>query len=240
MPPSLQLYNTGDISSGAKAGITGTPSAAGTYTFTIKVTDSTPSSSGGPYTASQSYTVMISGSGAGFTISASPASQTVSASGGSAKYTVSVQSTSTTNPFTGTVTLSASGVPTGANWLMSQLTVTPGASGATPTMTIVVPQTTGATTCNASVRSYSPFAFALLLLPVLLIGKARKLRIGGLLLAVLTFGTIAGVTGCGGGGNGGNKCTPTTGTNAVQTGTYTITITGNDSSHTAKVTLVVQ
>ncbi|MCL2661348.1 MAG: hypothetical protein FWD64_12650, partial [Acidobacteriaceae bacterium] len=94
---------------------------------------------------------------------------------------------------------------------------------------------------TSSLRSYSPIAFAVLLLPVLLAGKAKKLRMGGLLLIVLAFGAIAGVVGCGSdvitGTGGGGKCTNTS---TISAGTYTITVTGNDSSHSTSVLLVVQ
>jgi len=173
---------------------------------------------------------------ADYKITFTTTSGNVPASGGSATYSISV--TSLNGVYSNAVPLAVSGLPIGAT-SNSLAPVTPGASGATSSLIVTVPKAT-TTTCNASVRTYSPYAIALLLLPVMLIGKARKLRLGSLLLVVLMFGAIAGVVGCGrGGGDTKPPCSPTT-TNAVQAGTYTITITGNDANHKATATLVVQ
>jgi sugar lactone lactonase YvrE len=51
LPPGLSLSTAGVIS--------GTPTAAGTYTFTITATDSTPAASGGPFTGSANYSVTV-------------------------------------------------------------------------------------------------------------------------------------------------------------------------------------
>ncbi|MCL2660237.1 MAG: Ig-like domain repeat protein, partial [Acidobacteriaceae bacterium] len=156
----------------------------------------------------------------------SPTSVTVSAtSGGAASYTFTV---SAVGGFTGDVKLTANpspALPTGVVPVFTpSSTVKP---GDTVTMTITLAKAT------ASLRSYSPLAFALLLLPVMLIGKARNLRIRGLLMVVLAFGAIAGVIGCGGGssssgGNGGNGGGGGGGTRTPTT--YTITVTGTSTS----------
>ncbi|MBM3116683.1 putative Ig domain-containing protein [Jeongeupia naejangsanensis] len=89
LPPGLSL----NVSTG---GISGTPTAGGTYNFQLKATDS---ASGGPYNGIQSYTLTVGAP----TISVSPTSlsaatvaagynQTVSASGGTAPYSFSVKS----------------------------------------------------------------------------------------------------------------------------------------------------
>ncbi|WP_229797587.1 putative Ig domain-containing protein [Jeongeupia chitinilytica] len=87
LPPGLSL----NVSTG---GISGTPTAGGTYNFQLKATDS---ASGGPYNGIQSYTLTVGAA----TISVSPTSlsaatvaagynQTVSASGGTAPYSYAV------------------------------------------------------------------------------------------------------------------------------------------------------
>ena len=67
LPPGLTLSNGGVLS--------GTPTAAGSYTFLVTATDS--STGTGPYTASQSYTVAINK--AVLTVTANPASMTYGA-----------------------------------------------------------------------------------------------------------------------------------------------------------------
>ncbi|MCL2659832.1 MAG: YncE family protein [Acidobacteriaceae bacterium] len=172
---------------------------------------------------------VISGTGSsstppasGFTISVSPTSVTASA-GGTATYTINVNSVAGST-YNDAVALSVSGQPSDATVSFSPTSVTP---GETSTLTIKLPAST------SSKRGYSPMAFALLLLPVMFIGKARNLRIRGLLAAVLALVVTAGVIGCGGGdkNGGGTRTSP---------GTYTLTITGNDASHKATATLVVQ
>jgi len=228
LPPGLSLNpSTGVLS--------GTPTTAGTYTFTVTAKDSGSPQQSVTYPASPGITLTVAATPADFVVSVTSAtSQTVSTSGGSAAYTINVKSTTGTT-YSNSVTLSASGQPSGAPTPSFSLNpVTPGANGATSTLTITLP------TATASVRSYSPIAFALLLLPVVLIGKARSLRnlrIRGLLAVVLALVATAGIIGCGGGGD--KTTQPVQGTKWTA-GTYTITITGNDANHTAKATLIVQ
>jgi hypothetical protein len=102
--------------------ISGTPTAVGTFNFTIQAQDSTGGGSGGPYTGSQSYTVTVSAptivvspsSLAGGTVG-TPYSQSVAASGGSGTYSYAVSAGSlplglTLNSSTGALT----GTPTAA------------------------------------------------------------------------------------------------------------------------------
>ncbi|MBB5209465.1 choice-of-anchor J domain-containing protein [Chiayiivirga flava] len=52
LPPGLTL-------DGATGELSGTPTALGTFDFTITATDSTPAGSGGPFTGSQDYTIVV-------------------------------------------------------------------------------------------------------------------------------------------------------------------------------------
>ncbi|MEY4753352.1 MAG: hypothetical protein RJA44_1027 [Pseudomonadota bacterium] len=67
LPPGLSLASDGMLS--------GTPLAAGTYSFSISATDSTPASSGGPFQGGQSYSMTVNPSGSSLqqTISFGPA-----------------------------------------------------------------------------------------------------------------------------------------------------------------------
>lgn len=124
LPGGLTLSPAGVLS--------GTPTAAGTFTFTIQAKDSTGSGSGGPYTGSQSYTVTI----AAPTIAVAPGtlgngtvgsiySQTVSASGGNGPYSYAVTNGSlpaglSLNSSTGAVT----GTPTSTGNASFMITAT--------------------------------------------------------------------------------------------------------------------
>jgi len=127
LPPGLSL----NVSTG---GISGTPTAGGTYNFQLKATDS---ASGGPYNGIQSYTITVGAP----TISVSPTSlgaatvaagynQTVSASGGTAPYTFSVMSGAlpaglSLNAANGTIT----GTPTAAGTFSLTIEATDSSTG---------------------------------------------------------------------------------------------------------------
>jgi len=89
LPPGLSLSSNGTLS--------GTATAAGSFTFSIQAQDSTGGGSGGPYTGSHSFSVIIAapsivvepGALPNATVGASY-SETVSASGGSGTYTYAV------------------------------------------------------------------------------------------------------------------------------------------------------
>jgi sugar lactone lactonase YvrE len=124
LPAGLTLSSSGVLS--------GTPTAAGTFNFSVQAQDSTPAGSGGPNTATRAYTLTI----AGPTIVISPTvlpngtvgtaySQTVSASGGSGTYSYAVTAGSlpaglSLNSSTGAIT----GTPTSAGAASFTITVT--------------------------------------------------------------------------------------------------------------------
>jgi hypothetical protein len=96
---------------------------------------------------------------ADFAVSATPASQIIPP-GSSTNYSVNV--TSVTAPFTNPVALTATGFPTGATYSFSPAAVTPGAAGATSSLTVTAPKQTAAV---LRMREIAPIALATLLMP---------------------------------------------------------------------------
>ena len=158
--------------SGLPAGASGTFNPAsvagsGTSTLSISTTSSTPAGSylltitgtSGSLTHATSVTLVVSSAGGGgdFSISASPSSQTVSRSH-STTYTITI---TPTGGFSGTVSLSVSGLPnrtsasfnpatvTGSG--MSTLTVTPGRKAPTGTFTLTIRGASGSITRSTTV-----------------------------------------------------------------------------------------
>jgi sugar lactone lactonase YvrE len=143
LPAGLSLSAGGVLS--------GTPTAVGSFTFTVQAQDSTSAGSGGPYTGSQAYSVTIAapvivitpGTLASGTVGASY-SQTISASGGSGSYSYAV--TGGTLP-AGLSLNSATGALTGTPTTAGALTLT---IAATDTVT------TGPAAPYTGSQSYSP------------------------------------------------------------------------------------
>jgi hypothetical protein len=197
-----------------------------------------------------------------FSLSANPSSQTV-VGGGSTSYTVSVAAV---NGFTGSVTLSASGLPAGASANFapatvigsgtSTLTVTTTSAAQTGTFTLTITGTSGAishaTTVALTVNP--PPDFSVSATPA-----ARTVTRGGSTTYTVTVskqggfnGVVGfGVSGLGTGasatfaptsvtGAGSSTLTVTT-TSTAQTGTFTLTIRGTSGalSHATTVALTV-
>lgn len=162
-----------------------------------------------------------------FALSAGAATSRTIAPGNSASFTFTVQWQGT--PLSSPITLSATGLPPLAKASFNPAYLPPGASTDTFTLTV----TTAGTT--ASRRVASPFAFALLLLPIgLTLRRARKPPM--IFIALI----ITATTGCGDrintAGLDTNRATPYT---ITVTGTAT-TPTGTIVAHTATVTLIIQ
>ena len=195
--------------------VTFSPAAVASYTATLSVVDSVGTQSSN-----------LTGTGtlltqSDFTITPSPSAQS-SYRGQSVTYTVALASLTGSQPFTGTVVLTATGLPSGATATFSPATVVPGAS---TTFTVAVPTLSGA---NRSFRR-TGVAFAALLFGIVLTRRKRiTLRLLLIPLALVTASTLQGC----GTGNG----------YAIPTSTSLITITGTSGSvvHTTTVTLTVQ
>lgn len=170
----------------------------------------------------------------GYAVTAPPAVDVTE--GGSADVTVTVPPLG--GAFNSPVTLSASGLPPGAQATFNPPTVTPGASGEQTMMTIQLAKVSTAPPPSSSTRPggndwASGLAAAL---GLLLLGfAARRRRLAGLaavLLAVSLISAAALLSGCNGGFAG----------LSTRPGQYTITITGTSGAlhESTQVTVVVQ
>jgi hypothetical protein len=134
-----------------------TVTTSGTSTMTVTTSTTTPAATStltvtgtsGALTHSATTSLVVTAAPVpDFSIGAAPASQTVAA-GNSTTYTVTIGAL---NGFTGTVTLSASGLPTGASASFNPTTIT--ASGSS-TMTVTTGTTTPAATSTLTVTGTS-------------------------------------------------------------------------------------
>ncbi|MGO4209965.1 SMP-30/gluconolactonase/LRE family protein [Terriglobus sp. 2YAB30_2] len=233
---------------------TATTTPAGTYTLTITGTNGTLTHTG-------TVTLIVQGP-SNFSISATPSSQTVT-QGNSTTYTTSI---SAVNGFTGTTSLSVSGLPTGATASFSPtsvagsgsstLTVSTATTTPVGTYTLTITGTSGSLTHSATVTLVvqGPADFSISATP-----SSQTVTQGNGTTYTTTIGALNGFTdtvslsvsglptGATGGfsptsvaGSGSSTLTVSTAT-TTPAGTYTLTITGADGSlsHSATVTLVV-
>ena len=219
--------------------LSGTPAAAGLFSFTVRATDS--SAGTGPHTGNQSYTVTINlPVVTDFTISiASGASGSATVlPGETVRDSFIVSPANGADIFTNAIALSASGLPTGATVLFSPASVAAGSATTTVILTIQLPQASAAAPLaggisNRLVGRLAPLSLALLLFP--LAGRMRRggkrmgRLISALLLAFAGMAAMAGLNGCG------------TVTGSLPQ-TYTVTVTGTSGalSHSTTVTLTVE
>jgi hypothetical protein len=146
--------------------------------------------------------------------------------------------------FTGTVSLSCSGLPTGAACSFSPTSVTVGAGTTSSTLTISTTARAASWLAGSTNGPDHPFAQAALLaalallIPAVLPRRRKPRRVGiAARLALVLLPALA-ASGCGGGGNGETPAPPTGGTPA---GTYVVTITAASGSttHSVNYTLTV-
>jgi hypothetical protein len=160
-----------------------------------------------------------------YTVSPATPSQSVVA-GGTAMYTIDVQSTGGT--YTGSVTLSVTGLPPGATASFSTNPVVLGGTTPNRSSTLTV-QTAGTQTAAARMQRWlliTP-ALGLVLLPF---GRLRRQYLYRLLLMLALVGIVGSMVGCGGGFA------------LAQSKNYTLTITGTSGTdtHSTTVQLTVQ
>ena len=203
--------------------VTFTPLGTNTYTATITVTDNAT-------TPTQVITLNGTGaavSAADFTITSNVPTQTVFG-GTPATYTITV--TPVGGPFTGTILLGISGLPTGSSATFTPPSLTPGSGPASSSLVITtLPQ-------QARLDHHRPWLpqsiMVALLLPLLWWRRRkpfRSVRLSVILLGAMLGGAILSLSGC-------------TGGLQLPSATYTLTVSGTSGniSHTTTVTLTVQ
>jgi sugar lactone lactonase YvrE len=205
--------------------VTFKPGSVGSLSGTLSVADN---AAGSPQT------VALSGTGltppaTDFTLAVAPPAQTVQ--GGSvATYTVTLNGIG--GDFANAVELTVTGLPAGATASFNPSSVTPGANGASSTLSIQTQSQLALAEPRPMHKGPSPWLAALLVVPLL--GLRRRLRnlrvMSCMLVLAATLLPTALLSGCGGGYF------------AITTQTYTVTVTGTSGSiqHTTTVTLTVQ
>jgi hypothetical protein len=179
-------------------------------------------------TATASVTLTVQAPG--FTISGSPTGQTVYA-GYSTDFVITVAPVDGT--FNNPITLTVTGLPSGATGTFSQATLTPGSSSASAVLTVSVP---ASTTLNqrpgspfgGAPRALVPLMALLLLLPFRKVRKTAR-RISLLLILALSLGAMLSLSACG-----------TPATNTVQwQAEFVLTVTGTSGGGTQTTPLVL-
>jgi sugar lactone lactonase YvrE len=201
--------------------VTFAPTSTATFSATLSVADNA---------ANSPQTVSLVGSGTpapSFTIISSTSAQTVQP-GGAVQYTITASAQNGTFP--GSVSLAASGLPTGATATFMPTSITPGNSSANSTLSI---QTGSAIAAAAAHGSSWPFATsALAVIGLCLVpGRRRRRWITPALLLIASLSAFTALTACGGGFG-----------YATPPHSYTITVTGTSGTdvQTTTVQLTVQ
>ena len=222
-PPAGITLSTGGV-------FAGTPTASGTFNFTVIATDS--SAAPGPYTGTESYSLLVNAAAVtvplNFTFANTGTAAYTAAPGAVATYSFSLSPLNGAYP--GAVSFNVTGLPTGAMASFTPNSVTAN-GGATPvTMTV---QTAAATAQNRGLLLGRGIVMALLFLPFLGTRKVReKLQGKMLLLVLLIAGLTATLSGCAS-NNGFLLQKP-------QTFTLTVTATSGTVQNSKAVTLIVQ
>jgi sugar lactone lactonase YvrE len=205
--------------------VTFTPSSVASLAASVSVADN---ATGSPQTAA------LSGAGIAapdFTVTTTPPTQTAT-NGGTATFNVSVGSVN--GDFSNAVTLSATGLPTGATATFAPTSVTPGGESASSVLTIQTASLTAQT--RAADRrpgwAWMPAPTLAFCIPLLWWRRRDRVRLlsTGLLCVLLTVGAGM-LSGCG----GGYYSKP-----PAQTYTLTVTGTSGSTQHSTTVTLTVQ
>ncbi|WP_394663379.1 putative Ig domain-containing protein [uncultured Sphingomonas sp.] len=216
------------VTLGTNGTLSGTPTAGGSYSFTVTATDATAPTNGGPYTASRSYTLSVATATVAFGQASLPAgvsgaafSETLSATGGTAPYSYSLTAGALPAGLTLASNGTLAGTPTQSGNFTFSITATDSSTGSGP---------------YSATRSYtlSIAAPALALDPATLVNATVGAAYSRALTATggtapysyaVTAGTLpAGVTL---GTNGTLSGTPTAG------GSYGFTVTATDTTATA-------
>jgi sugar lactone lactonase YvrE len=225
------------LSAGAQCtiSVSFTPTSTTTLTANLSVADNA---------ANTPQLGLLSGSGTvavatpDFTIAATPPSASI-VGGASAQYTINLASLSGELPFTSQVTLTASGLPSGATATFAPPSAAPGGGGASSTLTIQTVKSASLEKGPLDDHSTAGIvSFAFLFFSFLGLRKHRHIPRLLVVVFALILGGIGAATlsGCGGG-----YALPSTTTPSPTPKTYTITVTGTSAAiqHSTTVTLTV-
>jgi hypothetical protein len=170
-------------------------------------------------------------------IASTQSTVTISAPGGSGTSSISV---SNSTGFTGTITLTCSGLPSEAACMFTPATIVANGTPNTSTSSITITTTAATPSSHSQQGLNSPAAWmmgmGLLLGSVLISGKQQR---GGGLFLLLTLMLLLVVPSCGGGSSGSSGLPPNPGTPAGQS-TVVVTGTSGSTISSTSFTLVVQ
>ena len=226
-------YNVGDS---CTVDVVFTPTTAGIRTGSVQLVDNSGKviSTGSAQGVGQANGVTLD-----FTIT-SPGTGTPSvttSAGGQAVYPFVISPTGSTG-MPGTVSLSVTGLPTGASAVFSPSTVSAGAAATNVILLVNLPSQSAAQPLGRFLRGGAlPVAFALVMLPLACSWRKAARRMNRMVWAVLlslsSIAIFAGLTGCGGSSSSSSNSTAS----SVQTYSLTITATSGSLSHSTAATL---
>ena len=210
--------------------VTFTPTSSGSRTGTLTLTDSA---------ANSPQVISLLGSGIDFNMPSSGGSTSIAA-GATATYQVSISPVGGT--FSSAVSLTCAGVPAFSTCTLNPISVTPGASAASVTVSI---KTTGTTAQRSTLRGTRGPVFAWLVLApgfglfgLFLVGSGRRRYAALSLLLIALVAALLFLPGCG----GVSTPPPVQKGNSTPAGTYTVLVIGTSGSvqHFTSLALTVQ